>query len=581
MLNSSCKCNFLVKQYCINMIKKLYLLALLFLVVIISCTKKTTKTTKLSDNEFIEFISDTNFRKTIFKIDSLTSVNNFSTHQTGLLYYEKGRVLGHLEKDIEAIVSLENALSFFNKENDQKFIAKTNMLLSVSNGFLSKKRKALGQVTTALKIYREINDKKGEAKALNSLAHIEFQYGNFEKSIEFVKQASVIQLNLKDNDALAASYNNIGYVLEQAKLIDSASTYYKKAILLNKKNNRLNSDPQRNLGYIYASNKENEKSKLLYLEALKIEEQAGRLSLQKEIYDALLDISIKDKSFENSLLYVAKRDSISELFTKLENEEKIKLIENQYKLVSNQKELQQQKNNNDKNKIIFAILTGLLFFLGLFFLQRNKNSKLKLEREKLRLEQKMLRTQMNPHFVFNALTAIQNTLLDDDPLKSSTYLSRFAKLVRQNFEFVNKKFISLEEDLDALKNYIETQQLRFENKFDYKITVQDTVDTSFIQIPPMLLQPFIENAIEHGLKPKKAKGLLQIYISEKGEFTRFKILDDGVGYTKNTNFEDREHAIDVFIKRLKLRGFGEEKLFSIQPLENKLGTQVIILLKLI
>ena len=193
----------------------------------------------------------------------------------------------------------------------------------------------------------------------------------------------------------------------------------------------------------------------------------------------------------------------------------------------------------------------------------------------------MLRTQMNPHFVFNALTAIQNTLLDDDPLKSSTYLSRFAKLVRQNFEFVNKKFISLEEDLDALKNYIETQQLRFENKFDYKITVQDTVDTSFIQITPMLLQPFIENAIEHGLKPKKAKGLLQIYISEKGEFTRFKILDDGVGYTKNTNFEDREHAIDVFIKRLKLRGFGEEKLFSIQPLENKLGTQVIILLKLI
>jgi len=557
-----------------------YLFLIFFLVLVVGCDK-VTKTTKLSDNEFIELISDNNFRKTILKIDSLTRVNNYPIHQTGLLYYEKGRNLGHLEKDVEAIVSLEKALTIFKKENNRKFIAKTNMLLSVSNGFLSKKEKALKHITIALNIYREIEDKKGEATSLNSLSHIEYQYNNFDKAITYLKQASVIQLEVNDNAALAASYNNIGYVLEQTKLNDSAIVYYKKAIQLNKKIKRLNSDPQRNLGYLYATNKKPEKSKSLYLEALKIEEQSGKLALQKDIYDALLEISIKDKSFENSLLYVAKRDSVSELHSTLENEEKIKLVENQYLLITSEKELEQAKKSNTKNKIIATILAGSLLFLGLFLLQRNKNSKLKFEREKLRLEQKMLRTQMNPHFIFNALTAIQNTLLDGDPLKSSTYLSRFAKLVRQNFEFVNKKFITLEEDLDALKNYIETQQLRFEDKFDYEIRVDAEIDTTFVKIPPMLLQPFVENAIEHGLKPNREKGLLQILISEKGEFTCFKVLDNGIGFEKENVSNDREHAIDVFLKRLKLRNLGEEKHFAIQPLENKSGTQVTILLKLV
>ncbi len=557
-----------------------YLFLIFFLVLVVSCDKKTSDTITLSDNEFIEFISDNDYRKATLKIDSLTRVNFFTIHQTGLLYFEKGRVLGHLEKNIEAIGSLEKALTYFKKENNQEFIAKTNMLLSDSNAFLSKKDKAFEHVSLALKIFVKIGDKKGEARALNSLSHAEFQNNNLDKALEYVKQASVIQLEINELDELAATYNNIGYVLETIKDYESAIDYYQKAIKLNKEVNRLNSSPLRNLGYVYLLNNKLEKCKKLYFEALKIEEQANRLSIQKEIYNVLLEASIKDKNFEDSSLYIKKRDSISELLTSIENKEKIKLVKNQYDLIARETELKQERNNNDKNKIIFTIFTGLLLFLGLFLLQRNKNSKLKYEREKLRLEQKMLRTQMNPHFVFNALTAIQSTFLDDDPLKSSTYLSRFAKLVRQNFEFVNKKFITLEEDLDALKNYIETQQLRFENKFDYKITVQKTIDTSFVQIPPMLLQPFIENAIEHGLKSKKGKGLLQVFVSEKGEFTRFEIIDDGIGYTKNSTSEDREHAIDVFLKRLKLRGLGEEKLFSIQPTENKTGTQVIILLKL-
>ena len=114
-------------------------------------------------------------------------------------------------------------------------------------------------------------------------------------------------------------------------------------------------------------------------------------------------------------------------------------------------------------------------------IQKNKNGKLKLKQDKLILEQKVLQSQMNPHFIFNALTSIQKTIFDNDPVKSASYISKFATLIRQNFEFVDKKEIFLSEDLDALKNYIETQQLRFDDKFNYSITIDETIDASYIK----------------------------------------------------------------------------------------------------
>jgi len=546
---------------------------------LISCEKSTNVDT-LTDSEFLDYISNNDYKESIKRIDSLANAHTYSIHKTGLLYFEKGRILGILEKDVDAIGSLTKALELFEKEGNQLFIAKTNMLLSDSNAFLSKNDVATKQINIALKIFSEIKDRKGEAKALNSIAHVEFQNNNFEKSIQYVKQAALIQKEINDVDALSASYNNIGYILESSKDFARAKDYYLKAINLNKESNRLNSNALRNLGYVYLTEGNIEKCRALYLEALEIEEEAGVIANQKDIYDLLLELSIKDKSLINSSFYMNKRDSINQILVKTANEEKIKLIKDQYNLIAKETELKQEKKNNTKNKIIYGILIGLLSSFGLFLFQKNRNAKLKADQQKLMLEQKMLRIQMNPHFVFNALTAIQKTFFDEDPIKASTYLSGFAKLVRQNFEVVNKKQITLEEDLDILKNYIETQQMRFENKFDYEIKLSDEIEVSLIEIPPMLLQPFIENSIEHGLKPKSEKGFLQISIVEEGKFTRIEIIDNGIGYQKKRNQDDREHAIDIFLKRLKLRNFGEEKLFSIQALEDGLGTIVTIYLDL-
>jgi len=243
-----------------------------------------------------------------------------------------------------------------------------------------------------------------------------------------------------------------------------------------------------------------------------------------------------------------------------------------------EKELELSKERN-RNIIITSVILFFLFFFGLLFLaQRTKNKALKANQQRLVLEQKVLQSQMNPHFVFNVLSAIQNSLLDNNPIKSAGYLSNFAKLIRQNFNFIQKEKISLEDDLDALNNYIKTQQFRFNDSFDYKIDVEENIDIESVFIPPMLLQPFVENAIEHGLKSIDYKGFLEVKIQEIENKIHFTITDNGVGYLpKNDTKED--HAIAIFKKRITLMGNNDECSFEINNNPNSSGTQVKFCLK--
>ena len=550
---------------------------ILFIFCCISCSKQKG-TPPLSDEEFLETISNQDFRASIQQIDSLIKTGKQSSHRKAILLYEKGRLLANLEKDIEAIGSFNEALFLFNQDSDKKLLAKTNMLLGDSYAILSKQDTASFYINSAYKLYKEISNKRGEARTLNSLGHLSFLKGDFLTSANNVKKAIAIQLTLDDNETIAASYNNLGFILEQTEDYDQAILYYKKAILLNNEASILDSNPIRNLGAVYLIKNDINKCISLYKEALIIEEQTEQYSIQKEIYDVLIEASIKDKKIDEVSQFISKKDSISRLLNAYENKERTKLVNTKYKQLVTQENLKRELELNKKNKIILASVLGLFLLFGLFLYQKNRNSRLELKQEKLVLEQKMLRIQMNPHFIFNTLTAIQKKVFDNEPLEQMTYISKFAKLIRQNFDFVNKEEITLAEDLDALINYIETQQFRFNNKFDYTIQIDENIDPTNVNIPPMLLQIFVENAIEHGLKPKTKEGKLVININRENEFIKFDIIDNGIGYKEKETPE--EHATDIFKKRLTLRRLGEEKLFSIKSLGTNLGTKVTFLLNL-
>ncbi len=152
-----------------------------------------------------------------------------------------------------------------------------------------------------------------------------------------------------------------------------------------------------------------------------------------------------------------------------------------------------------------------------------------LKQKSSELEMQALRAQMNPHFIFNALASINNFILKKDQEQASIYLIKFSKLIRLILENSTLPLISLEQELEALKLYIELEALRFQYQFDFEIILSDELDTTSIKVPPLILQPFVENAIHHGLMPKNAPGNLKVVISEKENTLLLNIEDDGIG----------------------------------------------------
>lgn len=188
----------------------------------------------------------------------------------------------------------------------------------------------------------------------------------------------------------------------------------------------------------------------------------------------------------------------------------------------------------------FLLVTflGLFGLIYAFFILRiyniKKKQRLDFERkvEMSKIELKALRSQMNPHFVFNSLNAIQHYIFNAKSEEAIKYLNKFARLVRIILNNSEKPTVTVGEDLEALKLYLELEQMRFEGKFEYEIIVDESVDSDYDIMPPLLMQPYVENAILHGLNPKPEKGKLTIRLSSKNNFLICTIADNGIGREK-------------------------------------------------
>ena len=151
---------------------------------------------------------------------------------------------------------------------------------------------------------------------------------------------------------------------------------------------------------------------------------------------------------------------------------------------------------------------------------------------------KALRAQMNPHFIFNSLNSIGDYILSNDIKSANTYLTKFASVMRLILENSEHTTIALEEDLKALKLYMDVERLRLNNKFSYEINVDDKIDKTNVLVPPLILQPFVENSIWHGLTKKDGAGKINIRISEEDEMLVCVVEDNGVGNRSETFKEE-------------------------------------------
>jgi ligand-binding sensor domain-containing protein len=162
-----------------------------------------------------------------------------------------------------------------------------------------------------------------------------------------------------------------------------------------------------------------------------------------------------------------------------------------------------------------------------------------LRHKSVQLEMQALRAQMNPHFIFNSLNSINRFILQNNKSQASEYLTKFSRLVRLILQNSQASMISLESELESLKLYIELEAVRFDHQFEYKIVVDKELDISGLKVPPLIIQPYVENAIWHGLMHKEEKGHLMIEITEKDDLLVCKIIDNGVGRKKAADLKSK------------------------------------------
>jgi LytS/YehU family sensor histidine kinase len=169
-------------------------------------------------------------------------------------------------------------------------------------------------------------------------------------------------------------------------------------------------------------------------------------------------------------------------------------------------------------------------------LLESERMKAEMLQKTTQLEMEVLRTQMNPHFIFNSLNSINRFVLKNDKAQASEYLTIFSKLVRMILQNSQASLVTLESELESLKLYLELEALRFNYHFDYHISVADELDISALKVPPLCIQPFVENAIWHGLMHKEEKGKLEIEVEQDDDYLMIKVEDNGIGRQKAALF---------------------------------------------
>lgn len=242
---------------------------------------------------------------------------------------------------------------------------------------------------------------------------------------------------------------------------------------------------------------------------------------------------------------------------------------------------------------LLLILIGVIMFF--FYKTTKENEENKLRNKALETERSLLRTQMNPHFIFNALNSVQSFIVGNNAQDAVRFLSKFAKLMRMILNNSMVQSVTLSNEMQSLGLYLDLERARFGNKFNYKIDIDDNVEEDLVCVPPMLVQPFIENAIIHGLMHKTTDdGLITIKISENDENSLIcQVTDNGVGRKAAAELEknnERKHkSVGMQLTRDRLRDLNSEAnaqmSCTITDLEdevgNALGTQVTIIIPIV
>lgn len=212
------------------------------------------------------------------------------------------------------------------------------------------------------------------------------------------------------------------------------------------------------------------------------------------------------------------------------------------------------------------------------FLRRERRfKKANAIREEIRsLERAALSSQMNPHFIFNSLNSIQNYIMSNDKLMAMDYLSRFAKLIRLTLRASTQRSIWLQDEIRILEYYLGLEKLRFKDKFKWSITISKDLNGSAVGLPPMLVQPLVENAIKHGMKDKQMDGMVDIYFNKVADHLQVRVRDNGPGFSQDAMAAFKEDAHQSLGMRITSDRVGKDGKLTVKRVEGWTEVEIVV-----
>ena len=490
-----------------------------------------------------------------------------------------GDVFFATKKNDASVKNYQNALEIANKGLITSKI--TDLNSKIANVFASKGE--TNKAETLFKSSLDLAEKESTSRALeeeekvadfyNSNKRFDDEIQLRKKSLIKAKEQQSNQKKSKEKDSITSQ--KINYKIGNAYILKED---YKEAIPFLQKSIEdaafnedivVKKDATRKLSEVFATVGDYDNALKSYQEYVKLVDE---LYIKKE--QEIQQVKRFSKKISDNQNRISSLEKDKEL-----TESKISLAYVDQKL--------SEESNQRQRLIIYSLFGGfLLMSLLVYYMYRNSKQQ-KLANNLLAL--KSMRSQMNPHFIFNALNSVNSFIAVNDERNANRYLSEFSVLMRSVLENSDEDFIPLTKEIELLELYAKLEHNRFKEKFDYEITVDKTIDLEQFSIPPMLLQPYIENAIWHGLRYRKEKGFLDISINKKNKETiSILIIDDGIGRKKSqelktkNQLKQKSKGMSTIKNRIAILNemYKDKVAVTISnALENGEGTKVELLLK--
>lgn len=459
----------------------------------------------------------------------------------------------------------------------------------------------------SLSYAEQIRDERQMGLALTNLASLQLEKKNYTAAIENANKSIQLLSQLNDFNGLGETHNILGMVYREQKNYTQASSNFNQALVYyeSTSNKEKIAGVYHNVGTVFKEQGRYANALNYLNRSIEIREHYGA---QNQIYhtyrtiaDIYKDLNNNEKALEYMELYLNYLDSntilqaatkIAELSESYRSEQRERLINSQADSLQKQHREQELATTRLENSqlrntfqmwiilafIIISILAGIILFF------RWNQTKIKQQQREAEMSQTLLRTQMNPHFVFNAMSVIQSYIYDNDTENSSRFLVNFSRLMRLILENSPKEHIPISTEIEILQKYLEMQKLRFQERFEFEIHADEILYDEGTIIPPMITQPFIENAIEHGQLHTIEGGFIHISFKKNNNMLMISIIDNGVGRKNSkTNKKSSAHksmAMDITSQRIDNlnKKYRTEGTLVVEDYNKELetGTKVLI-----